>query len=341
MKQNRRSHAMDGLKLLFMLIIVVYHSGYFYDHFQRGYLAVELFFMVSGYMLMRTLQTKPQLKTGGYFKNRLAKLYPHYLFSFLVMFLATSVYRNGSISWSMIRNALPEMLMIQNLGIFPGGVNYPCWYLPVLVYGGVLVFFLGRKLSQKWFCMLGTICSIAVYSFILSFTGGKMETFGRVGVFYLPFWRGVAGLFCGTILYKLHELLQHIFQKHSTLFRILELFSLAGAIGPMFCQTMSDGPVLISIFLLLLSVGSRQSLLEKWTQSGFIAAAIRYEYAVFLNHAFVIAMVSKVIANRFNLHIVLKLPILLVSLIAYSVITETLIRKCVNSFSKIGKKVAV
>ncbi len=339
MTHNRRSHAMDGLKLLFMLIIVVYHSGYFYDHFQRGYMAVELFFMISGYMLMRTLRNKPQLTTGAYYRNRLVKLYPHYLFSFLVMFLATSVYRAGTISWSMLLRSLPEMLMVQNLGIFPGGVNYPCWYLPVLVYGGMLVFFLGRSLSRKWFCILGTICSIAVYSFILSLTGGKMETFARVGIFYLPFWRGVAGLFCGAILYELHELLQNVFQKYSTAFRVIELSGLVGAIGLMFCHSVFDGPILISIFFLLLSVGSEKSILEQWSQCHFVSGAIQYEYAVFLNHAFVISMVGKVIVARFDPSPVLKLTILLVALVGYSIVTETLIQKGVNMFSKTRKKV--
>ena len=126
MNHNQRSYAMDGLKLLFMLLIVVHHSSYYYDRLHHAYMAVDLFFMISGYLLIRTLRTKPQMGAGGYFLSRIRKLYPHYLLSFAVMFLSTSVYKVRTITPSLLLRTLPEILLVQNLGIFGGGVNYPC-----------------------------------------------------------------------------------------------------------------------------------------------------------------------------------------------------------------------
>ena len=338
MNHNRRSYAMDGLKLLFMLLIVVHHSSYYYDRLHHAYMAVDLFFMISGYLLIRTLRAKPQMGVGGYFLSRICKLYPHYLLSFAAMFLSTSVYKSGTITPAMLLRALPEMLLVQNLGIFIGGVNYPCWYLSVLVFAGVLIFFLGKKLPQGWFNALAVICAAVSYGFILHFTGGRMETFATVGMFYLPFWRGVAGLFCGTLLYQLHNTLQPVFRKYAGIFRVIELTSLTLAVVLMFFPGQVDGPILLCIFLLLLSVGSEKSVIERGSNCAAVKASIHYEYAVYLNHAFVIGMVKKLFVERFGFIAPINLAVLLTALVIYSVITQTLVTRAVQSFRKRTEK---
>ena len=340
MTHNYRSHAMDGLKLLFMLLIVVHHSGFYSGIFHHGYVAVDLFFMISGYFLQQTLQNKPHLHTGSYFLSRLRKLYPHHLFSFLVMFLATEVYRSGKISAVMLLVHLPEVLLVQNIGIFTGNVNYPCWYMSVLVFASLLVFYLGKKLPVKWFGTVAAICAAVVYSFILCYTGGSMETFAKLGVFYLPFWRGMAGLFCGSLLFLLHKRLCPLFARYSGAFRVLEIASLLILVSLMFFNPMTDGLILICIFLLLLCIGSGASVLERLCNCAAVKVAIRYEYPGFLNHAFVIGMVKKLFSDRFAFPPLVYLMVLLVALVIYSVITEAFVRKAMELLCTGRKKVS-
>lgn len=341
MEDKNRLHALDGLKLLFMFLIVMHHSGYFSENLHHAYMAVDLFFVISGFLLMRTLISKPKMDTGTYFRSRIRKLYPHYLLSFTAMYIAVSVYKGEPFNLNTILHSLPELLMIQNLGIFEGGVNYPCWYLSVLVYASVLLFFLGRLLPRRWFNTIAVLCSCFTYGYILYFTGGKMETFATVGVFYLPFWRGMAGLFCGTLLYQLHGSLQPVFRRHIKQFQALELTMLGVSVVMMFCSRKADGLILVSSFILLLAVGSEGSVWEHWMESPFVSAAIRYEYAVFLNHAFIIGLVKKLVPAHFSLPPMVKLAVLLVVLIPYSIITEIFVSKAADTVSRLKMRLKI
>ena len=341
MTHNRRSHAMDGLKLLFMLLIVVHHSGFYFDVLHLAGTSVDLFFMISGYFLYHTLQKKPQMGAGSYLLSRYRKLYPHYLLSFVMMFLSTSVYRVGTITLSMLLRALPELLLVQNIGLFWGGVNYPCWHLSVLIYAGTFVFFLGRKLPRKCFHALGVLCAAAAYVYILCFPiDGKVEPFRTVGVFYLPFWRGMAGLFCGALLYEFHGLLQPVFRRYAVAFQVLEIGSLIGSVALMFSTALVDILIVICFFILLLCIGSETSVLEQLCSCSAVVRAIRYEYPVFLNHAFIIGMVKKLFVERFGFSAPVNLAVLLIVLVVYSVITEAVVRKSMAWFSRKRKKAA-
>lgn len=330
MNRNYHSHALDGLKLLFMLLIVVHHSNYYHTILRHAYMGVDLFFMISGFLLMHTMIRKPQMNTGGYFLSRICKLYPHYLFSFAAMFLSTSVYKAGTITLPLVLHSVPEMLLVQNLGFFSGGVNYPCWYLSVLVFAGTLVFFVGRILPRRGFNILAGFCATVTYGYILYSTGGSMETFATVGIFYLPFWRGMAGLFCGTLLYQLHDALQTFFRKYVNCFRVMELTSLTLVVVLMFFPGQVDGLILLCVFLLLLAVGSEGSVIERGANCAVVKNSIHYEYAVFLNHAFVIGVVKKFFVERFNFPAPFNLALLLAALVIYSVITENFISNLVR-----------
>jgi peptidoglycan/LPS O-acetylase OafA/YrhL len=85
-----RQHAIDLLRFGAALAVVGYHvtyRGYHAEHaspvdypglgqvFKYGYLGVELFFLISGYVVLRSAQDKT---VGQFFASRVARLYPAY-----------------------------------------------------------------------------------------------------------------------------------------------------------------------------------------------------------------------------------------------------------------------
>lgn len=167
-----------------------------------------------------------------------------------------------------------------------------------------------------------------------------METFDTVGVFYLPFWRGVAGLLCGMLLYQLHRKLplQSAYLLQSM--QILELLALALSVGLMFHPGQVDGVILIGLFVLLICSGNPKSVIERVSNCAAVRWGIRYEYAVFLNHAFVIGMVRKVFGDFLGVSAPIQFFAVLVFTVIYSVATQKLVNM---SFSLFGnrKKVSV
>ncbi len=75
-------HSLDALRGIGALSVCLYHSGAAFGSFgafPHGYLAVDLFFMLSGFVAFYRLEDFETVKIGQGFQKRLARIYPTYL----------------------------------------------------------------------------------------------------------------------------------------------------------------------------------------------------------------------------------------------------------------------
>lgn len=83
----KKCYTLDLAKFAFTLMIAVYHLWTHYRMPGRGgYIAVEFFFVLSGYLLAMKADLSGEQTVMQYTWSRIKKFYPHYLFSFLVLF---------------------------------------------------------------------------------------------------------------------------------------------------------------------------------------------------------------------------------------------------------------
>ena len=162
---NGRSKAIDALRGIAALSVVVYHSreinwvglssiwqkhglsadlnallGYASAPFSFGFVAVPLFFVISGYCIHRPnvirLQGDPDhsLNLGEYCKRRLWRVYPVLIAALFLTLLLDSYtrahtpedYRLGDNSW---QSFVLNLLTLQNIACPPYGSNGPLWTL--------------------------------------------------------------------------------------------------------------------------------------------------------------------------------------------------------------------
>lgn len=324
-----QNHAINFLKLFFLAMIVLHHSGMLTHFTRRGYIGVEFFFMASGYFLYQTYLKKPQMTLPAYTRKRISKLYPHYIFSFAVMALFYQIINTGHAKKFV--NHIPELLMLQNIGIFKeSGINYPCWYLSVLMYASILVYGFFRVSNKPVRLTLSTVCVLATYLYIF-IRKQRLETFSNFFIFHLPFWRGVAGLLLGMLAYEIQAALSKSFFQHNiALTRITECVSFAGIIGLLFVNFPADLIIAFLIFVLIITVSSPYSLINKLADNMVVKHLIKYEYAMFLNHAIVLEFIFRLP----QLPQTLKAVLIAAILITYSVLTTKLVDFC---FKKINK----
>lgn len=195
---------LDGLRGVAAMLVVWYHifEGFQFagnkpviDFINHGYLAVDFFFMLSGFVIGYAYDDRwgKSLTMGGFFRRRLIRLHPMVMLGALigtVSFLLTGMERwDGThstllltlialvCSWLMIP-ALPGMQrdVRGNGEMFP--LNGPCWSLFFEYIGNILYALIIRRLSTRILAWLTALLCCALAWFAVTNQSG----YGSIGV---------------------------------------------------------------------------------------------------------------------------------------------------------------
>lgn len=195
---------LDGLRGVAAMLVVWYHvfEGFQFagnkpviDFINHGYLAVDFFFMLSGFVIGYAYDDRwgKSLTMGGFFRRRLIRLHPMVMLGALIgaiSFLLTGMERwDGThstlrltlialvCSWLMIP-ALPGMQrdVRGNGEMFP--LNGPCWSLFFEYIGNILYALIIHRLSTRILAWLTALLCCALTWFAVTNQSG----YGSIGV---------------------------------------------------------------------------------------------------------------------------------------------------------------
>lgn len=211
---DRRNYSIDLLKLYFACNIALGHA-----HLPTALplinidYVVTLFFILSGYFLVQSFDSGKYATPWQYTMNRVCRIWPYYFCAFLILLLYTQLHAGFKIGQFLrtLCQSLPEILMLQNVGLFSEGINFPTWQLSTLVFGSHLLFTLlvwNRQMTLNFVCPVLASC-------LFTCLGQDVDLWGTVGYFfYVPMLRAIAGLSLGIFLYDpfclLRKKLAHI-----------------------------------------------------------------------------------------------------------------------------------
>lgn len=205
---RRMFYTIDGLRGIAALLVVCrhivpLHAGQL--NFQSSYLAVELFFLFSGFVIAHAYDKRFEagLPFWDFVKVRLIRLYPLYLFGFAIAVLTIPAARAAGLkTWPLLPAVLlPNLFILPTLANFAGGVifpfNNPSWtlffelianFVYALIFKGLnnrrlAIVILISALALVWACF--TFHSLDIGYNQKHFAGG----FARV---FFSFFAGVA-----------------------------------------------------------------------------------------------------------------------------------------------------
>lgn len=282
-----RIASFDALRFLMITVIAVWHFP-LVNPFEKGYLPVEFFFILSGFLSMRKFDTGWRTDISMYIFGRYKKFYPKYIVGFgLVLALHARELDFGQ-PLDMAAKLMPEAFLVQNVGLFHGtGYYYPMWYLSVLIWGGAMAAYLAA--TRAWALMAAV--PLFFYTYIVG-TAGDLQAWDTVGVFYLPLWRGVAGICLGMLLYKLQRKWQAS-KSHSLLCDVVAVACLA-----LFLKTVFNGGndilATVAVGIAIVVFNNPLSVFNKLCDNKVCRAVGNINFEMYVLHAFWVSLLTLV-----------------------------------------------
>lgn len=155
-----RNGEIEVLRLFFTFSVLLFHSQYVsngesYPLFHGGWLGVEFFFLVSGYLMAayedRLCQPGEAERIGSdtavYIFRRVKSLYPYLTFAVVVNFLGWQLFRDGMLFDPRSCGGLKYFVSGLLNFIFPYSLGFQdyyylgySWYLSAMIWGMMILF---------------------------------------------------------------------------------------------------------------------------------------------------------------------------------------------------------
>lgn len=203
--KNNRISELDSLRAIAAISVMFFHYTFGFNHadthtlFHNGFMGVELFFVISGFVIFMTLQNVATTKQ--FVVSRFARLYPAYWFSVILSYIlfsipvifSTQVQPNFKVSTILFDRFLVNLSMIQSyFGI--EHIDGAYWTLSVELafYIVMLLVFAAKKM--KYIELVGW--AYVVLLFVLHrFIKVVQIDYFRYGLYFLA----------GIIFYNLYD----------------------------------------------------------------------------------------------------------------------------------------
>lgn len=199
---------LDIIRGLAAIAVLIFHLQNFtpWSAIPRGYLAVDLFFMMSGFVigLAYERRLRENLSTGSFIKARLVRLYPTMFIGFVIG--ACAVLSGYSVRppgvW-MILNFFLIPVFFANTSVFP--LNGPAWSLFFEIAANIAHALALPKLTNR---ILGALTCLSAVLFACAALGSHTEHIGwAIGrglpvFFFAGFFRVAFSYSLGLLIYR-------------------------------------------------------------------------------------------------------------------------------------------
>lgn len=299
-QKSKRIGEMEFWRFLFSIIIVLHHSRRLVGDenalFFNGAYAVELFFILSGYLLMQSID-RMKTSTGSigkdtllFIKKKYTSLCPDLFISWILGAGATIFALDYSLTKAvkLFIGGIWEMGLLHMSGLNPQGLNSAVWYLSSMLIAMAILYPILRKYKNAGRLIIVPLAVILIFGYLYGEFGSLRVPFGWTGLTYRGNLRAFADLGLGVICYQLTQkfasLPLNAFAK--SLLTVLKYGCFGVLIVYMYIETSAllDFFLLPVIMLAILLTFSRQTLGQGIFNNKFVTFLGRFSLPLYLSH---------------------------------------------------------
>ena len=206
-------------RIIFTYMILFYHfdNKYLITYDFKGnigwYIAVEFFFIVSGYLLYTGIGKLSETCHSGwdYFVYRYKKIYPFYLGAFLFSFIMYSIVTNSATIGAMLKVLsynFFEVFAMHGIGLDVGWshINNTSWYVSIMLIAGLIIYHCLIKWKDTFVNFVAPLIIIVSFSYLYRNMGGIGAVVQISGLYnHQALMRGLSGMCLGIFAARLTE----------------------------------------------------------------------------------------------------------------------------------------
>ncbi|MEQ1874209.1 MAG: acyltransferase family protein [Ilumatobacteraceae bacterium] len=221
---RRKRTDIEGLRAVAVALVVLYHARA--GLFTGGYVGVDVFFVVSGFLitniLLDGLNTSNTILLRNFWARRMRRIVPMASFVVVLTVIASYLFLEAGRGPDLIPVALgaigfcANIVLFNTTGDYLSGVELPSplqhfWSLGVeeqfYVFWPIIVLIVARLARARWRIWVGVVC-LVLFAWSL-FESMRITPIDRGGGYYLPqarAWEILAGALLAILGTRLHRL---------------------------------------------------------------------------------------------------------------------------------------
>ena len=305
MNKQKNSY-IELLRIIFAIIVVLHHTFQSYQidglFYWGGYIAVEFFFVITGYMTVAHIEKASDRSDVECFalSYSWSKIRP------LIGLVALSLVIDGIINYQVylsseeslfnyLYGSFASMMCISMTGITNMLVNSPLWYLSVIIIT-LPLFIIFTMRFRKFFKYYGYIfLPLLIHGYLLHYNGSIAYGWASLNTPIDPYLlRGFGDILLGGFVYDFSVYLRSNKKLNSKLLAILELTLLCFAlylINRIYNSYAMECAVLMIVVSLSISFSGKT--LTNLFKNSFVNNLGRMSFGIYCLHFPILSMVKK------------------------------------------------
>ncbi len=298
--------SIDFLRFVFSLVIVIFHAKHFDTapagtlFSGAGYIGVEFFFLVSGFLMAGTLAKKAGIpchhlgrETLEFVWHKIKAILLTYVLCVIFSFISTVIQKQYTLLEAArhFLSAIWDVILLRATGIGVANVTSATWYLSAMFLAMLILYPLMRRYKENFTCIIAPLIVLFGLGYVSQEYGHLNLQVKDWKIVYPGIIRAVTELSLGGICYAVCQKIKLV--KFTAFARVLiTLIQVAGYVGVILCTTSLPAKRFDYVMLLALAVCvtlsfSGQGIAAGWFPPKLCGWLGKLSLAMYLHHRWV------------------------------------------------------
>lgn len=310
MKNKLHNGIISLWKFIFAIVILLFHCSEFYDgtrnsFFFGGYIAVEFFYVVSGFFFAKNILKKKSRKdkigeeTIGFMKNTISKFIPYILIAYILSILIISY--DYSFKKSELINSIWNLLLLRQFGFSSMIISKQLWFLSGLFLAYMIFCPLLKRYGRNFIQLISPLIVILGLGYLSHNWVGLDHAYHIWDkFFYTGTLRAIIEVNLGMILYVISEKIKNVEYTKIGMTFLTIMGELLLVIVLLIIQFVDqpkhyDYIMLLFMSVALLIITTQKTYDYKALSNNFVFYLEKLSMPIFINHVFMIDFVNRIL----------------------------------------------